>query len=982
MSQESQYKESLHLPKTDFPMKANLADAEPKRIAAWTEAALYEKIRKAREGAPKFILNDGPPYANGNIHIGHAVNKILKDFVNKSNTLSGFDTPYVPGWDCHGLPVELNVEKKIGKVGAKVSQTVFRQACRAYAAEQVEGQRNSFIRLGVLGDWEHPYRTMDFDFEANIMKSLWQIAEKGHLQKGYKPVHWCLDCGSALAEAEVEYQDKKSSSIDVAFLAVEPESVWKAFGLSSEISPKSSIFRVGAESRATEVYERVHEDCDDGEGNTAENLRMKGRPVAFVIWTTTPWTLPANEGIAINPEYEYVILDLKPYAIVVARELVPALLERYQKPLDTPILATQQGAALENIRCHHPFYDRIVPVLCADHVTLEAGTGCVHTAPAHGQDDFKLGVKANLPLDNPVQADGCYSPSTPLFGGQHVRKVNEPILDLLREKGVLWAATEIVHSYPHCWRHKTALIFRATPQWFISMEKAGLRAQAMKAIDSVQWLPEWGAARIKGMVETRPDWCVSRQRTWGVPIPLFIHKATGDIHPRMAEFMPKIVAAVSEKGAEAWYELELSDYMGQEASDYEAVNDTLDVWFDSGVVHAAVLETRPELQSPADLYLEGSDQHRGWFQSSLLTSVAMRGRAPYKTVLTHGFVVDASGHKMSKSLGNVVDPQKIMSTLGADVLRLWVSATDYRMEMCVSEEILKRTSDAYRRIRNTARFLLANLEGFDPKEHLLPENDLLALDAWIVGQAHECQAFIQEAYASYNFHSIYQKIQQFCIVELGGFYLDVIKDRQYTAALNSRARRSAQTALYHVIEALVRWIAPILSFTADEIWDHMPNRTLSSVLLAEWYTGLFPLSEKSLLTAADWEQLLIIRQAVNKGLEQARAAGQIGSGLEAELDLYVEDSLAGILGKLQNELRFVFITSAARVHALSEKPEQAVLGEGLDNLYFTVSSSQAPKCVRCWHRCADVNSHAHYPDICGRCVTNISDPKGEARLYA
>ena len=936
----TEYKDTLNLPNTSFPMKANLSQREPQMLAEWVTKGVYKKIRAKRVGCKRFILHDGPPYANGHLHCGHALNKILKDIIIKSKTLSGYDAPFVPGWDCHGLPVELNVEKKVGKAGVKISATEFRRKCREYAGSQIDIQRDEFQRLGVFGDWQNPYATMDFSYEANIVRALAKIIENGHLQQGFKPVHWCVDCGSALAEAEVDYEDKTSSSIDVAFYALDPNVFLAKF-----------------------------------------DAQLPQKPLIVPIWTTTPWTLPANEAVCLNPSLGYTLIDAGEHYFIVATDLVSSVMERFDV-VNFTTHGTAFGAAFDKILVKHPFNDRLVPIVLGEHVTTDSGTGCVHTAPAHGPDDYQVGQKYGLPLINPVLGNGCFAEDVPLLAGIPVLKANSQVLDILREHSTLLHDELLTHSYPHCWRHKTPMIFRATPQWFISMDKNGLRDQLLEQINQVNWVPDWGKARISNMVESRPDWCVSRQRAWNTPMPLFVHKSTRALHPDTVQLIEKVAIRIEKIGVDAWFDLDASELLGDDAEFYEKISDTLDVWFDSGVVHAAVLETRPELQSPADLYLEGSDQHRGWFQSSLLTSVAMRGRAPYKTVLTHGFVVDASGHKMSKSLGNVVDPQKIMSTLGADVLRLWVSATDYRMEMCVSEEILKRTSDAYRRIRNTARFLLANLEGFDPKEHLLPENDLLALDAWIVGQAHECQAFIQEAYASYNFHSIYQKIQQFCIVELGGFYLDVIKDRQYTAALNSRARRSAQTALYHVIEALVRWIAPILSFTADEIWDHMPNRTLSSVLLAEWYTGLFPLSEKSLLTAADWEQLLIIRQAVTKGLEQARAAGQIGSGLEAELDLYVEDSLAGILGKLQNELRFVFITSAARVHALSEKPEQAVLGEGLDNLYFTVSSSQAPKCVRCWHRCADVNSHAHYPDICGRCVTNISDPKGEARLYA
>ena len=918
------YKTTLNLPQTDFPMKANLPQNEPKILQKWQSEGLYQKIRKHRKHAPPFILQDGPPYANGHIHIGHALNKILKAIVMKSRALIGYNTPYIPGWDCHGLPIELNVEKKLGKIGDTVSAEAFRQACRVYAEEYVQIQKEAFIRLGVLGDWDNPYRTMDSTYEAGIMQAVWTIAENGHLQKGYKPVHWCLECGSALAEAEVEYQDKTSASIDVAFLCQNPPFVWQKWGIQSNA------------------------------------------PIAFAIWTTTPWTLPANQAIALHQEAHYVVLDTKPYALIVASDRVNTLQERYQQKAAV-VLGAVSGNDLAGILCQHPLFDRWVPTLCADHVTLDSGTGAVHTAPAHGPDDFKVGIAANLPLDNPVDATGCYTVETPGLAGKHVRKVEPEILQMLKDKGLLLAHTPLQHSYPHCWRHKTPLIYRATPQWFISMDKAQLRLQTLEAIPTVTWTPDWGQARITGMIIDRPDWCISRQRAWGVPIPLFVHCNTGDIHPNMGEFIPTIVERVKKVGIEAWHQLNIHEFVSD--PDYQKVTDTLDVWFESGVVHACLPQMRPEVYSPADLYLEGSDQHRGWFHSSLLTSMAMKQEPPYKAVLTHGYVVDAQGRKMSKSLGNVVDPLKVIQTAGADVLRLWVASTDYSMEVSVSDEILKRAGDAYRRIRNTARFLLANLHDFDPTQHSVPIEDMLALDAWVVGEAHRCQEIIQQAYETYQFHQIYQKIHNFCVVELGGFYLDIIKDRQYTTHKEGLPRRSAQTALYHVCEAFVRWIAPILSFTAEEIWHYLPNRPDSSVFLATWYPHLQPLSNTSPLTEADWQQVLNVRQAVNKGLEEARTSGAIGSGLEAEVVLYAPLKLFEILTKLGDELRFVLITSSATVQPSHDT-----------ELRFEITASQLPKCVRCWHHVEDVGQQVDYPHICGRCVTNLND--GEVRLYA
>jgi isoleucyl-tRNA synthetase len=939
------YKQTLNLPKTSFPMKGNLAQREPEMLKRWQEMDLYAKIRTAAAGRPKFILHDGPPYANGEIHIGHAVNKVLKDIIVKSRTLDGFDAPYVPGWDCHGLPIELQVEKKVGKPGHKVTAAEFRVACRDYAAKQVDKQRTDFKRLGVLGEWEQPYLTMDYRFEANIIRTLGRIVDNGHVHKGSKPVHWCTDCGSALAEAEVEYKDKESFAIDVRFQVLDDETLLAR--------------------------------CHSVPGGHGEG------PMSMVIWTTTPWTLPANQAVALNPTLEYVVVQcdgsLGKERLILAEGLLTKTMDRWDIE-DYKVLAHGHGDAFEGLMLQHCFYKREVPVILGEHVTLEAGTGAVHTAPGHGLDDYIVGQRYGLPVDNPVGGNGCFVEGTELFAGEHVFTANEKVIEVLKARGALVKEARFPHSYPHCWRHKTPIIFRATPQWFISMEKNGLRKSALREINAVRWMPDWGKARIEGMVEGRPDWCISRQRTWGVPIALFVHKATAELHPESQRLVEEVAQLVEQQGVEAWFSLDAKDLLGAEAADYEKVHDTLDVWFDSGVTHACVLEQWEHLQTPADLYLEGSDQHRGWFQSSLMTSVAMHDRAPYKEVLTHGFTVDASGRKMSKSVGNVVSPQKVMKNLGADIIRLWVAATDYRGEMNVSEEILKRTSDAYRRIRNTTRFLLSNLNGFDPAENLVAPADMLELDRWAVDRALQLQEEIRAAYKDYQFHLIYQKVHNFCVTELGGFYLDIIKDRQYTTQADSRARRSCQTAMYHIAEAMVRWLSPIISFTADEVWQHIPGERAESVFTQTWYDGLFALDTDDAFDRSFWVQVTAARTAVAKQMEQLRADGAIGSSLDAELDLYCDDALYAVLERLEDELRFVHITSQARLHRLADRPEGAVATE-LEGLLVQVAASEHTKCSRCWHRREDVGSSPDHPELCGRCVTNV-DGAGEPRRFA
>ena len=939
----SDYKFTLNLPETEFPMRGNLANREPEMLERWTKDGLYQQIRDSRIGRTPFILHDGPPYANGSIHIGHSVNKILKDIIVKSKTMSGFDAPYVPGWDCHGLPIELKVEQKVGKPGQKISAAEFREECRKYAAEQVDGQREDFIRLGVLGDWQKPYLTMDFATEANIVRSLSKVIENGHLHKGVKPVHWCTDCGSALAEAEVEYEDKTSPAIDVAFTATDSKAVAAQFGVSDY-----------------------------------------SHPVAMVIWTTTPWTLPANRALSISPELDYSLVEFvkegATHAVILADVLVEACMTRYAAESHS-VLGKVKGAALELVRFKHPFLAFDVPAILGDHVTTDAGTGVVHTAPGHGQDDFVVGQKYGLEVANPVGDNGVYKPETEFFAGQHVFKANDNVVALLQEKGALLHHVAYRHSYPHCWRHKTPIIFRATPQWFISMDNHNLRKQALSEIEQTQWIPDWGQSRIEKMVENRPDWCISRQRTWGVPITLFVHRETEELHPDSVSLMARVANRIEQEGIQAWWDLDAAELLGEEAEQYRKVTDTLDVWYDSGSTFASVVGARPEFHGHGvDLYLEGSDQHRGWFMSSLMISTAMTGKAPYKQVLTHGFTVDGKGRKMSKSIGNVIAPQQVTNKLGADILRLWVAATDYSGEMTVSDEILNRSADAYRRIRNTARFLLANLNGFDPAKDLVAVEDMVALDRWAVRRAAALQQEIIEAYEQYNFHIVTQKLMQFCSVELGSFYLDIIKDRQYTAKQEGHARRSCQSALFHIAEAMVRWIAPILSFTADEVWQLLPGQRDAYVFTQEWYQGLQSITLDTDLSDAYWENLLTVRNEVNKVIEQARRDKRIGGSLEAEVTLFADAALTEQLTHIGDELRFVLLTSEAKVLPLADATSDAVETE-LASLKLVVNATTAEKCERCWHHREEVGTIEAHPTLCHRCVTNI-EGDGEVRLFA
>lgn len=934
----AEYKDTLNLPQTDFPMKADLSRREPEMLKRWEERQIYAKLRDVARGRPTFILADGPPYANGAIHLGHAINKVLKDIVVKSRTLDGFDAPYVPGWDCHGLPIEHQIEKTRGKEVKTLEPRAFRQACREYALQQVDEQRQGFKRLGVMGDWERPYMTMAPKYEAEQIRAFAQILRNGHVYKGLKPVHWCLDCRSALAEAEVEYEDRTSPAIDVRFAVTDATDLAKRFGVSALPAPAASV----------------------------------------VIWTTTPWTLPANQAVALGPEIKYSLIDTGNELLVLATELADKVLER-AGVVGSKRLAEVAGAALEGLVLAHPFYERKVPVILGDHVTLDAGTGAVHTAPGHGQEDYAVGMKYKLPIDNPVGSDGRFVAGTQLFEGERVFDANKHVIAVLTERGRLLKEESLRHSYPHCWRHKTPVIFRATAQWFISMDQAGLRKAALREIGKVKFMPAWGESRIGGMIADRPDWCISRQRSWGVPIALFTHRDTGELHARSAELLDEVAALVEKDGIDAWFDLDPARLLGAEAPLYEKVTDIMDVWFDSGVMHHCVAKIFPQIAAPADLYLEGSDQHRGWFQSSLMTSVALHERAPYRAVLTHGFTIDDKGRKMSKSLGNVIAPQKVVGTLGADVLRLWIAATDYSNEMSLSDEILKRVAESYRRIRNTGRFLLGNMAGFDPATDQLDLGALVAVDRWALWRTQQMQDEVVDAYRNYQFHLIYQKVHNFCSVDMGGFYLDVVKDRLYTTQPKSAARRSAQTAMFWIAEAMIRWLAPILSFTAEELWSFMPGTREESVFFSTWARLPQGAAERPKI---DWDALLEVRSAVSRELEKIRNAGAIGAPLDAEIDLYASGPLLQTLQQFEVELRFVFITSEARVHAAESRPADAVPAQEGDgnHLWVAVRPTTAQKCVRCWHKRPDIGASSQHPELCGRCATNI-EGHGETRRF-
>ncbi len=924
------YKETLNLPRTKFPMRGNLVQREPEFIKVWEQKAVYRQMLAAREKAPPFVLHDGPPYANGHIHMGHALNKILKDIIIKSRAMAGYRCHYVPGWDCHGLPIEHQVDKNLGSRKKSLSQVEIRQACRRYAEKFVAIQRQEFKRLGILGEWENPYLTMNYPYEGAIVRELARFAGNGGLYKSKKPIYWCATCNTALAEAEVEYEDESSPSIYVKF--------------------------------------RLREDLG------AVYPFLAGRPVSLVIWTTTPWTIPANLAVALHPDLPYVAVLVGDEVFIVAEGLLSqfaaeAEIGAYQ------VLGPVAPQRLEKLHCRHPLYDRESLVVLGEHVTLEAGTGCVHTAPGHGQEDYEVGLRYGLEVYAPVDDHGCFTADVEFFAGQFVFAANQAVIAKLAEHGNLVASKSVSHSYPHCWRCKRAIIYRSTEQWFISMEKNDLRRRALEAINQVQWVPSWGRERIYGMVENRPDWCISRQRVWGVPIAVFYCRQCGRALVDEA-LMTRVADIFRERGADVWFAEEAEFFLppgtacpacGHEGFSKET--DILDVWFDSGVSFAAVLEARDYLEYPADLYLEGSDQHRGWFHSSLLASVGTRCRSPYKAVLTHGFVVDGAGKKMSKSAGNVISPDKVVKKYGAEILRLWVAAQDYRDDIRISPEILSRLVEAYRRIRNTIRFLLANLYDFDPERDRVPYGDLAELDRWALQQLARLQEKVTAAYRDYEFHTIYHALHNFCVVTLSGFYLDVVKDRLYILRPDAAARRSTQTALYLLAEAMVRLCAPIMSFTADEAWQHLPGAREADNVFAVGFLELPPECEDAALAAA-WEELLAVRRAVLKKLEAARRDKRIGLSLDARLELRARSRVRETLRRYADQLPDIFIVSQVEIGELA--PGEAGESEEMPDLLVAVGPARGEKCQRCWRYDPQVTpATAEFPGVCPRCLAQL-----------
>ena len=918
------YRDTLNLPQTELSMKAGLPKKEPEILNFWNDIELYKKIRQQNLNNKKFILHDGPPYANGAIHLGHSVNKILKDITIKSKTLQGLDAPYIPGWDCHGLPIELNVEKKHGKRSELVqNKKMFQEACKEYALTQIESQKKDFIRLGVLGEWDNPYKSLDSSFEANAVRALGRIYEAGHIEKGEKPVHWCQDCGSALAEAEVEYQDKTSKSIDVAFKANE-----------QSLKKLNEVF-------ATNIV--------DG--------------ISFVIWTTTPWTIPSNVAVCINPELDYALIKLDGEHLVIAEAMIELCMERWGTTSE--LVSKTLGKNLVDISLIHPFIDRNSELLHGDHVTTEAGTGCVHTAPAHGLDDYFICKKHGIETFKALNSKGFFKEEFEFIAGLPASKADPLVIEKLNEVKALVNCEDFHHSYPHCWRHKSPLIFTSTAQWFISMNKSGLLNEALQSISGVSWEPSWGEQRIEGMLTDRPDWCISRQRNWGVPITLVVHKESGAIHPNQSELFKQFANLIEENGISSWESLDLNEFI-DDGDSYIKITDSLDVWFDSGVTHFAVSEQRFEEGIVADLYLEGSDQHRGWFQSSLLTSIAMNGRAPYKAVLTHGFVVDENGRKQSKSLGNVVSPQKVWDSLGADILRLWVASADFRSEMVASDEILKRVSDQYRRIRNTFRFILGNLNDFDESKKILFE-DQIELDKWIVLETSKLQEDVLKLYESYSYHNVVQKIHNFCVNELGGIYLDIVKDRLYTCKDSSHARQSCQTSLNYVLNTMVRLTAPILSFTSEEIWQTHPSLKgqNESIFLSKYFES--KQEGECVISSSDWARIFEIKDIVNQSIERLRNENKLKGSLDSNVIISANEEDKSILDKLGSELHFVFISS------------QASVIDG-DTLSIEIDQMSDNKCTRCWHRDSTVGESKDHPEICSRCEENI-DQSGESRSF-
>lgn len=936
------YKNTLNLPNTKFPMRANLKEKELKILKNWNDNELYQLIRKKKERKKIFFLHDGPPYANGNIHIGHAINKILKDIIIKSKSMSGFDAPYIPSWDCHGLPIEQQVEK-INNISTKdISTLMFQEKCREYAQEQVEKQKKDFIRLGVIGDWENSHLTMNFQNEANIIRTLSRIIEKKYLYQDFKPIHWCTVCASSLSEAEIEYFKKQSDSIIVAFKSKYPLTIKKLFN----------------------------------------NVPFNNKEIYLPIWTTTPWTLPSSKAIAIHSDIQYQLIETKKYYIIIAKELVKNVLNKL-KITTCNIVNSIHGSLLENTIFLHPFLKNVtIPVILGNHVSYESGTGAVHTAPDHGIDDYIVSQKYNIKTSNIINSQGNYiSNIHTTLDNVNVLQANPIIIELLKKNNSLLHYESLIHSYPHCWRHKTPIIFRATPQWFINIDKNQLRQKLLQEIKKVKWIPNWGESRIKDMIQKRPHWCISRQRKWGVPMSIFIHKKTRQIHPNTYNLMQKIAKKVEFTGIREWLDINIKELLGKEYHLYEKISDILDVWFESGNTHTSITYRNKKYNTKkADMYLEGSDQHRGWFMSSLVISTLINKEAPYSTVLTHGFAVDGNGQKMSKSIGNTISPNEIVNTFGADILRLWVASSNYSNDISISHEILQNTSDMYRRIRNTARFILANITDFNPKEHLIYQNDMIFLDRWAIAQTLIAQQEIVNCYEKYNFHGVVQRLMYFCSIEMGSFYLDIIKDRQYTLQKSSKARRSCQTAMYYIIHALVRWIAPILSFTANEIWEYIPDTDSKYVFTEEWFDKLFYLNEHDILHYTFWNNIIKLKHEINKFIEDQIKNKIINNSLETSIILYVSNTFAKKLEILGKEIKFIFLTSSVEIKPYNQAPLSTIKSKIIHQLKIDLHKIPGQKCLRCWHYFSSNKHSTKESNICPRCILNTIG-NGEKRIF-
>ncbi|QCI22032.1 isoleucine--tRNA ligase [Buchnera aphidicola] len=935
------YKKTLNLPKTQFSMKGNLAKKEPEILKKWHEHNLYKLIRKKKENKKIFFLHDGPPYANGNIHIGHAVNKILKDIIIKFKNISGFDAPYIPSWDCHGLPIEQKVEEIISN-SEKTSTLKFQEQCRKYAEMQVKKQKKDFLRLGIIGDWNNSYLTMDSKNEANTIRTLSKIIKKKYLYKDFKPIYWCLKCSSSLSEAEVEYSKKISDSIIVTF-----------------------------KSQNTSILEKLF---------NFKNVNKK--EIYLPIWTTTPWTLPSSRAITIHPDFQYSLVETKQYNLILAKELVSHVLNKLQIK-KWIIINSIKGKNLEYTIFLHPFLQNTyLPVILGKHVTLESGTGSVHTAPDHGIDDYNISQKYNIKTSNLVDHNGNYiSNIHPKLDGMNIFQANSIIIKILIEKNCLLHNEYLTHNYPHCWRHKSPIIYRATPQWFIKIDYKALRSTSLEEIKKVLWIPEWGESRISEMIKKRPDWCISRQRKWGVPMSIFINKKTGEIHPKTNLIMEKIAKIVEIEGIKTWWEIDLKKILKEEYQLYDKLLDVLDVWFESGNTHISInYKNKKYKKNTADMYLEGSDQHRGWFMSSLIISIIINKKAPYSEVLTHGFVVDGKGQKMSKSIGNTISPNNIINKLGADILRLWVASSNYSHDISISDEILKNTSDIYRRIRNTARFILANINDFDAKKDIISKNNMIHLDKWAISHTKTVQEEIIALYKQYNFHGVVQRIMYFCSMEMGSFYLDIIKDRQYTLKADSRERRSCQTTMYYIIQSLVRWIAPILSFTADEIWNYLPQNNSQYVFTEEWFDKLFHLDNNDIFDCKFWNEIIKIKNEINKFLEELIKSKVINNSLEASITLYLLPELVNKLKILSKELKFIFLTSEVKIKNYKTAPMNTKKSKNIAYFKIFLKKFEGKKCLRCWHYFNNdkicINN-----DICNRCILNTTGD-GEIRIFA